>query len=293
MPWSTANRGRSAAQREGVPPCVQRDAQPVQFLARRSRGTLRSDGVHPVLFRVGEVAVYSYGVMMVVALGAGFVALLLAALRLRYSLPGVALLGCLLPATMVFGAKVGWRLGHLDELEREGWLGGGMALVPALVLSLAAAGLVGLLFKEQLGATLDVVVIGLSMSVGVGRLGCFLAGCCVGKPTSMPWGLVFPTSTLIPETLHEVPLHPTQLYALVLFTLLSIVLLWRGPKRRFSGELTLVAIVVFGVVSMAEPFVRLDEPHVPFKVVAWLLVVLAALAATVLLGRRAAPAATA
>lgn len=291
MPGSTANRERGAAQREGLPPCVQRDAQPVQFLARRSQGTLRSDGVHPVLFRVGEVAVYSYGVMMVVALGAGFVALLLAALRLRYSLPGVALVGCLLPGTMLLGAKAGWWLEHLDELQRLGWLGGGMALAPALVLSLATAALVGLLFKEQLGATLDVVVIGLSMSVGVGRVGCFLSGCCVGKPTSMPWGLVFPTGERIPETLRGVPLHPTQLYAVALFTLLAIALLWRGPQRRFPGELTLVAVTVFGLVSVAEPFVRLDEPHVPFKVVAWLLVVLAAIAATVLLGRRAAPAA--
>lgn len=63
--------------------------------------------MHPVLFRVGEVAVSAYGVMMLVALGAGFVALLLAAIRLRYSLPAAAAIACVLPFAMLFGSKAG------------------------------------------------------------------------------------------------------------------------------------------------------------------------------------------
>lgn len=250
--------------------------------------------MHPVLFRVGEVAVYSYGLMMLVALGGGFVALLLAAIRLRYSLPAAAAIACVLPFAMLFGSKAGWVILNFTEVARDGnWLGGGMMLMPGLLMALVCAAVLGLIFKQHLGATLDVTVIALATGMGVGRMGCFLAGCCVGKPTSLPWGLVFPTGNLIPETLHGVALHPTQLYALALFMVLAIALLWRGPKRRFTGELTLVAIAVFGVVSVVEPFVRLNEEPVPFKLVAWTVVALAALVATVLLGRRAAPAATA
>lgn len=293
MAGSTANPGHSTAQGNGLEARASRcTACAIPRAGECNEPTKRL--VHPVLFRVGEVAVYSYGVMMLAALGAGFVALLLAAIRLRYSFAAAGFISCVLPVGLLFGAKAGWLVLHFDEVMRDGrWLGGGMLLMPALLVALVCAAVLGLLFKQHVGATLDVTVIALATGIGVGRVGCFLAGCCVGKPTSLPWGLVFPTGDLIPQAMHDVPLHPTQLYELVLFTLLASALLWRGPKRRFAGELTLVAIAVFGVVSVVEPFVRLDETPVPFRLVAWTLVVLAALAATMVLGRRASPAAIA
>lgn len=46
-----------------------------------------------------------------------------------------------------------------------------------------------------------------------GRLGCFLAGCCYGRPTGLPWGVVFTDPrSMVPHDLLGVPLHPTQLY---------------------------------------------------------------------------------
>lgn len=244
--------------------------------------------VYPVLFRVGEVAIYSYGVMMIAALGVGFVAVLLAAMRLRYSVVAAAVMGCLIPLPMLLGAKVGWWLINSEQISPEtGWMSGGLSLTPGLLAALACAALVTLAFKQPLGASLDVAVIGLASAVSVGRFGCFLAGCCFGKPTELPWGLVFSASPLVPEAFHGLPLHPTQLYLLAAFGLLAVALAWRGVRRRFAGELTLVAVAVHGLVSVSDPFVRYSEtePSVGSRV-GWAAVVVIAIALVMVLARR-------
>ncbi|MDP1922747.1 MAG: prolipoprotein diacylglyceryl transferase [Myxococcales bacterium] len=244
--------------------------------------------MYPVLFRVGEVAIYSYGVMMIAALGAGFVAVLLAAMRLRYSVAAAAVMGCLIPVPMLLGAKVGWWLINSEQISRQtGWMSGGLSLTPGLLAALACAALVTLAFKQPLGASLDVAVIGLASAVSVGRFGCFLAGCCFGRPTELPWGLVLPESGLMPEAFHGARLHPTQLYLLGAFALLAAGVSWRGLRRRFAGELTLVAVATYGVVSVFDPFVRYSEtePSVGSRI-GWAAVVVIAITLIVVLARR-------
>ncbi len=226
---------------------------------------------------------------MLVAIGAAFVTILLAARRLRFPLAAAALLGCVLWLPMLAGAKVGWWLAHLGD---GSFLGGGLLLVPGLVATLVTAVVLGLPFKQHLGATSDVTVIALAIGVGVGRMGCFLAGCCFGKPTSLPWGVRFPANAeLIPETMRGLPLHPTQLYFLAAFVLLGAALWWRGPKRRFPGELTLIAIAVFAVSSLVGPFARYGEAASWSWGAVWAVVALVAVAAAAgLSAEREAPA---
>ena len=63
-------------------------------------------------------------------------------------------------------------------------------------------------------AVLDVVAAPVALGHAIGRLGCFAAGCCYGKPTSLPWGVTFtnPFAERISGTPLNVSLHPTQLY---------------------------------------------------------------------------------
>jgi phosphatidylglycerol:prolipoprotein diacylglycerol transferase len=61
--------------------------------------------------------------------------------------------------------------------------------------------------------TADAFAPGLALGHAIGRLGCFAAGCCYGKPTSAWWGVTFtdPAAYLVSGTPLEVALHPTQL----------------------------------------------------------------------------------
>ncbi|MBI3289620.1 MAG: prolipoprotein diacylglyceryl transferase [Elusimicrobia bacterium] len=70
-----------------------------------------------------------------------------------------------------------------------------------------------------------------------GRLGCFLAGCCYGRPTSLPWGITFhDPRAMLPPSLLGVPLHPTQLYEAVGNALFAAAL-WRVLRASDEGRL--------------------------------------------------------
>lgn len=242
----------------------------------------------PVLFRIGEIPVYAYGVSMVVALGVGFLAMLVAALRLRSSIAAAVVVATVMPLPMMVGAKVGWWLTNLEAARTAGdWSGGGLALTPALLVALASAAALSPAFKERVGATLDVAVIGLLSAMAVGRFGCFLAGCCFGRPTELPWGLVFPAPGLMPEELHGVRVHPTQLYLLAVCVALAAGLFWRGARRRFPGELALVAAAVWGVLSLGSPFLRYGEELRLSTAFGWSAVIVLAVGGLVVLSRNA------
>ncbi len=94
-----------------------------------------------------------------------------------------------------------------------------------------------------------------------GRLGCFAAGCCWGKPTTLPWGVKFTELgheiTGVPTDVH---LHPTQLYESFSMLIGFFFLLWLHRNRRFSGQVILTYALLYSVVRFTIEFVR-DDPR--------------------------------
>ena len=74
----------------------------------------------------------------------------------------------------------------------------------------------------------------------VGRIGCFLAGCCHGRPTDVPWAVKFVTTA--------VPVHPTQLYDALAALILAVPLYLHFPRRRFDGEN--IALLLMGYAAL-------------------------------------------
>ncbi|MFZ5950303.1 MAG: prolipoprotein diacylglyceryl transferase, partial [Candidatus Rifleibacteriota bacterium] len=99
--------------------------------------------------------------------------------------------------------------------------------------------------------------IGLAMPVGIaiGRLGCFLNGCCYGTDCSMPWGVVFPAHG-------QTPVHPTQLYELFT-TLLVFFAVKRFMKfQKNHGEAFLFSTVLYSFFRFFIEFYRAENPVV-------------------------------
>jgi phosphatidylglycerol:prolipoprotein diacylglycerol transferase len=93
-------------------------------------------------------------------------------------------------------------------------------------------------------AMLDVMAIVTCIVHGFGRIGCFMAGCCHGKPTDSIFGVTFTSPVCQAEPLNT-PLHPTQLYeAGFLFLLLSILALLKNRKQ-FDGQLFLLYLMIY------------------------------------------------
>jgi phosphatidylglycerol:prolipoprotein diacylglycerol transferase len=104
----------------------------------------------------------------------------------------------------------------------------------------------------------DTFAVPVAVGVAIGRLACFIGGCCYGTPTSLPWGVCFSHSG---DTL---PRHPTQLYEAA-FHLAMAGLLWALQQRGlFRGQLIKLYILLYLGYRFLTEFIR-PEPRVWWK----------------------------
>jgi phosphatidylglycerol---prolipoprotein diacylglyceryl transferase len=91
-----------------------------------------------------------------------------------------------------------------------------------------------------------------------GRIGCFLAGCCWGRPTTLPWGVTFRD----PESfaaMHDVPLHPTQLYESFGALLLFFYLILRFRHRKYLGQIFFEGLAIYSLLRFGIEYFRGDD----------------------------------
>ncbi len=109
--------------------------------------------------------------------------------------------------------------------------------------------------------TCDVFAPGVALGHAIGRLGCFAAGCCYGKPTDLPWGVTF-TDELAHRftgTTLGVPLHPTQIYEFLVELANFGVLMWLFRRRSFDGQVIGAYLFLYGFARYFMDFLR-DDP---------------------------------
>jgi phosphatidylglycerol:prolipoprotein diacylglycerol transferase len=139
----------------------------------------------------------------------------------------------------------------------------------------------------------DAIAPGIALGHVVGRFGCLLAGCCYGKPTSLPWGITFtdPFAASNVGTPLHVALHPTQLYeAGVEFLILVFLLGTERFWRRRAGWTFWVYILLYGISRFVIEIYRGDPRGftMGFSTSQWISMVLVPLSLIMLvaLGRR-------
>jgi phosphatidylglycerol:prolipoprotein diacylglycerol transferase len=90
----------------------------------------------------------------------------------------------------------------------------------------------------------DAIAPSMALGLGLTRIGCFLAGCCFGTPTDLPWGVKFPPESHAGSYYPAEALHPAQLYdSLIGFALFGF-LLFLDRKPLPKGALLLVLLLV-------------------------------------------------
>ncbi|MFN4179403.1 MAG: prolipoprotein diacylglyceryl transferase [Armatimonadota bacterium] len=189
----------------------------------------------PILFWIGPVPVYAYAVFSVAGILIGF----WWAKRefARSGLP-LAWLGKLLPF-VILCALMGARLLHVafHWQDYSDWQAliwrwrPGMSFHGAMFGSILGVWLAARYFKMPLMALLDALAPSAALGHAIGRVGCFVNGCCFGKVTQVAWAVSFRNPALCPD---ELPRHPTQLYEA--FGLVMIFALLTGYSSRFKGE---------------------------------------------------------
>jgi phosphatidylglycerol:prolipoprotein diacylglycerol transferase len=133
---------------------------------------------------------------------------------------------------------------------------GGLTLYGGYILAVAG----GILYVRRRGLPLwkmaDAAAPSMAIGIGIGRLGCFLNGCCFGLPAHLPWAVTFPAASYSAYVFPGVPLHPSQLYlALAGFALFFLLLrLDRAPH--FDGWLFWTGIGLDAVFRFLIDFTR-------------------------------------
>lgn len=224
-----------------------------------------------VLFSVGPYHVLSYGPFTALGYAAGL--LYLGSQRTRMDLSREGLWNfflCLVVGALI-GGKLGWLLFYFPGPVSE-WPGalvrltGGLSFYQGFWTSVLFGLAYCLRTGKDFSRVADFVGVAAPLGHAIGRVGCFLNGCCYGRPTDLPWGLVFtdPLSR-VPSALRGIPLHPTQLYealgegALALF--LHVVLVRRTLRGRLrSGTVFWGYVLGYGVLRLGLDAFRAVPP---------------------------------
>ncbi len=109
--------------------------------------------------------------------------------------------------------------------------------------------------------TADVFAPAIALGHGIGRLGCFTAGCCWGVESHLPWSVTFtnPAAHDLVGVPLNTPLHPTQLYeAFAEFTIFGI-LYWRSKKAHATGAIIGLYLMLYSAARFTVEFFRVHE----------------------------------
>ena len=214
--------------------------------------------MHNEILTIGSVTIYGYGLMIGIGV---IVAMLTGDKRAnKRGLNGELVYGLTITAVVLgfMAAKVLFIITNwgrfikapLDYLSSEGFVVYG-GLFGGI---LAALGYWKI--KKVSGFDyLDLMVPSVAIAQGFGRIGCFLAGCCYGRETTSPLGVVFTHSAFAPN---NVRLIPTQLISSAGNFVIAAILLWYASKPRKRFQTTILWILLYSIGRFFIEFLRND-----------------------------------
>ena len=176
--------------------------------------------------------------------------------------------GILVVLSGIVGAKIlyivndwGYYTAHPREIFSFGTLQAGGVFSGGLIAAFVTAAWYIRKNRMPALATCDAFAPGLALGHAIGRLGCFAAGCCYGKPTTHFWGVTFknPLAQAWVGTPLGVPLEPTQLFESAVELANFFILMWMLRRKKFDGQVFGAYLFLYGVARYFLEFIR-DDP---------------------------------
>jgi len=218
--------------------------------------------MHPILFEIGGVTIYSYGLLIALGSAAGVAYMAVQGKKeVGLTFDQANSLFLLIFISALVGGKVFlffedvvyYRQHPMQLLTGRGFVfyGSFLFAVPAMFIFFRKHGIPKYAMLDVMAVTTCIVHI-------LGRIGCFMAGCCYGKPTDSFLGVTYTNAACQADPLNT-PLHPTQLYEATYILLVMIVLLFLRSQRKFYGQLFLVYLLLYAIGRFALEYLRGDQ----------------------------------
>jgi phosphatidylglycerol:prolipoprotein diacylglycerol transferase len=181
-----------------------------------------------------QLTLSTHGLAIAAGVAAGAA---LAARRARDPLLVIAT-GAVVAVLALFGARALFVALHGGG---AGLWSGGLASTGGVLAGLAGTWTIARVVRRPPVELLDALAPAGLLALAIGRVGCFLAGCCYGRPTSLPWAVVFPE-------VGPPARHPLQLYSAAADLALVALL---PARARPAGMVIRRACLGFGLVRAA------------------------------------------
>jgi phosphatidylglycerol:prolipoprotein diacylglycerol transferase len=223
--------------------------------------------MYPRLLELGPITVYTYGVLLAAAYLLGLKLAMVRAKARGLDAARVLDLGIYIIISALIGAKLlllitDFKTFTNDPRELLTLARSGGVFYGGLILAVSVA----LWYIRKVGlplwTTCDVFAPGIALGHVIGRFGCLFAGCCYGKPTTLPWGITFtdPFAAANVGTPLNQALHPTQLYeAGAEFLILIVLLITERKGRPFAGRTFWLYMLLYAISRFIIEFFRGDE----------------------------------
>ncbi len=222
--------------------------------------------MYPEIFHLSFL--HTYGVLVAIAFLAGLWMASRLATRAGLDADAVTNLGIYCALSAIVGAKLmmfivdaPYYYQHPGEIFSLATVQAGGVFYGGLIAALAVSWWYMRRTGLPLAKTADVFAPGIALGHGIGRLGCFSAGCCWGVPTHLPWSVRFtnPVSNQLVGVPLGIPLHPTQLYEAFAEFLIFGILLWRVRKPHRAGAIISLYLVLYSAARFTVEFFRFHE----------------------------------
>jgi phosphatidylglycerol:prolipoprotein diacylglycerol transferase len=224
--------------------------------------------VFPRLFHIGNFSLPSYGLLVALGVLIGLWISVRNSEKQGINPEHAWNFGILVVLGGIVGAKIlyiinDWStyVAHPGDIFSFATLQAGGVFSGGLIGALLVAGWYIRKHRMPALATCDGFAPGLALGHAIGRVGCFAAGCCWGKPTSHFWGVTFTSqlaNTWVGTPLH-VALEPTQLFESAVELVNFFILMWLFKRKKFDGEIFGAYLFLYGIARFFLEFIR-DDP---------------------------------
>ena len=217
--------------------------------------------MYPILFRLGSLHIYAYGFFIALGFIAGLVLAILTARKEGVPFERVVDIFFYTVFSAILGSRILFVLVNIDFYRDHPYhvfktWEGGLVFYGGLIMAVGIS--IGYMKWNRLPLwkLTDLFTPPIALGLFLTRIGCFFAGCCYGKETSLPWRVIFKNPNSLARL--NVPLHPTQLYDAVNGLVLFLFLIWISRRKVFDGQVFWLFILLYSITRFFIEMLRGD-----------------------------------
>lgn len=216
----------------------------------------------------GPFSIYSYGVAMALAVGVFTWACLKHPWRKKLISEDQFIQVVMLSLVIgLAGARILFLINSYDQLESAAEIftlwNGGLSILGSIIAIVLILPWYLRKINVPILPLLDLAALNAPLIHVIARLGCFMAGCCYGKPSNLPWSITY--TDPLSHAPQNISLHPTQLYASILMLFIfAFFYFYLQKKVKAPGQMLMAYLMAEGAVRFSMDYLRDDIEYFPW-----------------------------